>query len=335
VGRRFHSPNAESCLFSSFHLVLDGRALALNLGLDLSLGTSVLASRLHSRLLSLNDGLLAGRLLALGNRLLTGLHSTALFRHSSLLSRLLPPNDGRNVSKDKRDARPNLHPAAFDDGLVLDRHNGVPVGCVGLWSQDEQVSRTQDKLVSRDGPHLVVRVGFPEMKFARLSQAERNDRRVGRNVSRLVRVEANVVVCSSVASEDDVIQLHILSVDDQVAIERFNHGVNFRDGADVAVRPHAAMLKARIAVARHGGRRLVEQRLRIRRNHEKSFFSSKLATAILEIRVRRVSPRCTGLQTVEQRCGVESEDVLDETRDDVAVQQSVLDVGDGLAFERH
>jgi hypothetical protein len=122
------------------------------------------------------------------------------------------------------------------------------------------------------------------MELARLSQTDRNDGRVRCNVSHLVRMEANVVVSTSVASEDDVIQMETLSVD-QVAIELPNEVVNFRDGANVAVRAHAAMLKARIAVARHGGRRLVKHRFWIGRNHQKCFFSSELAAAILEIRI--------------------------------------------------
>lgn len=210
----------------------------------------------------------------------------------------------------------------------------MPVRGVGLGAQDEQVSGAQDKLVRRDGLHIVVGVRLAEMELAGFPEAQRNDGRVGCNVACLVCMEANVVVSASVARENGMIQLDALMVKKKLLTERFNYVVEFRDGADVAVRPHAAILKARIAVARHGRWLFVDQRLRIGcRNHEKRFFSGKFVSTVLEVGVRRIGPGCTVVQSVVEHRWVESELCFDEIGNNVAVQQSMLNVGKDDTFE--
>ncbi len=174
------------------------------------------------------------------------------FRASCSLSSLLSGNLGLNVPQDDGDARSNGHLwVTFDKSLLMDGHNGMPVSRIRLGTQNEQVARTQHKPVRRDGLLAVLGIGLAKVKLALLTQAQRNDGSIRSNVPNLIRVVANVVIRSSIAREDCVINVDRTVIVEKLLLHPRDNLVQGRNSAHVPIAAHGCVLPARIRIFRH------------------------------------------------------------------------------------
>ncbi len=207
------------------------------------------------------------------------------FSRSCRFPGMVAGDDGCNVSHHNGDAWAHRCCAgALDELFVGDGHNGVSVRRVGLGPENEQVARAQDKAVRGVCFLLVLWIRLAEMEFARLPQAQRNDGRTRTDIFHFVRMVSNVVVVSSIARENGMIQADTLIVVNQVVLKRLHDIVEIWDRTDIAICLHTPILPTRVAVSRHGRWLLINQGHRICVAHnKKGLLASELVSSILEI----------------------------------------------------
>ncbi len=161
-----------------------------------------------------------------------------------LLGERLSSDGRRNVAKHQRDARAHFNTGfALNLTLLVHWHNRVLVVQVGVPAQHKEVSGLEHKNVNRVG--IVV---FAHVQLARFSKGERENGAVCGNVNGLVAVKADIVVRTSVARANRVIDHNRLIVDAQVSLQDADDEIDHGRVGKWVVGKHCAVLETRVRI---------------------------------------------------------------------------------------